>query len=143
MSRYAIWNKRDPILTPVGEVLTAEQWIERFPVAGMAGITVVCAAGEINGGFFGTLGQMRQSYEAMGADFSACESDEDILRAIESFEQSPPKGEPTAQERTAAAHELREHGRRGRPFGRGGGICLIRYLRQSSSEGPFSSGPTL
>ena len=72
MKRYAIWNKQEPILTPIGEVLTAEQWIERYPIAGVSTVTVVCAAGEINGGFFGTLGQMTQMYEAQGADFSAC-----------------------------------------------------------------------
>ena len=33
MKRYAIWNKQDMILTPIGEVLTAEQWIERYRVA--------------------------------------------------------------------------------------------------------------
>ena len=58
MKRYAIWNKRDPVITPVGEVLTAQQWIARYPAAGLESITVVCSAGEINGGFFGTLGQM-------------------------------------------------------------------------------------
>ena len=26
MKRYAIWNKRDPVITPVGEVLTAQQY---------------------------------------------------------------------------------------------------------------------
>ena len=45
MSRYSIWNKTDPIITPIGEVLTPEQWIERYPVAGLNTITVVCAAG--------------------------------------------------------------------------------------------------
>ena len=40
-------------------------------MAGLDNITVVCAAGEANGGFFGTLGQMVQRYEAQGADFSA------------------------------------------------------------------------
>lgn len=69
MKRYAIWNKQDPIITPIGEVLTAEQWIERYPVAAVPSITVVCAAGEVNGGFFGTLGQMAQMYSAQGADF--------------------------------------------------------------------------
>ncbi len=87
--RYAIWNKRDPVLTPVGEVLTAEQWIARYPAAGLDAITVVCAAGEINGAFFGTLGRMRQTYEDMGADFSACESDRDVLDVIEAFENRP------------------------------------------------------
>lgn len=107
MKRYAIWNKVDPIITPIGEVLTAEQWIERYPVAGVPSITVVCAAGEINGGFFGTLGQMVQMYEAQGADFSACTTNEEILETIEAFEDAmnAPSTEPTAEERQAAALE--------------------------------------
>ena len=88
MTKYAIWNKQDPILTPIGEVLTAEEWIQRYPIAGVDSITVVCAAGEINGGFFGTLGQMVQMYEAQGADFSACETNEDKLAVIEAFEDA-------------------------------------------------------
>lgn len=86
MSKYAIWNKKDPILTPIGEVLTAEQWIERYPIAGVATINVVCAAGEINGAFFGTLGSMVEMYERQGANFSACETPEDKLAVIEAFE---------------------------------------------------------
>lgn len=88
MKRYAIWNKQDFILTPIGEVLTAEQWIERYPIAGVPTVTVVCAAGEINGAFFGTLGQMTQMYEAQGADFSACVTAEDKLAVIEAFEDA-------------------------------------------------------
>lgn len=107
MKRYAIWNKQDPILTPVGEVLTAEQWINRYPMAGLESITVVCGAGEINGAFFGTLGQMVQMYEAQGVDFSACETDEDKLAIIEAFEDAmnAASTEPTAEERIAAALE--------------------------------------
>lgn len=107
MKRYAIWNKKDPILTPIGEVLSAEQWVNRYPVAGVERVTVVCGAGEINGAFFGTLGQMVQMYEAQGADFSACETDEDKLSVIEAFEDelNKPNTEPTAEERIAAAME--------------------------------------
>ena len=107
MKRYAIWNKKDPIITPIGEVLNAQQWIDRYPVAGLETITVVCSAGEINGGFFGTLGQMKQMYEAQGADFSACTTNEEILEAIEAWEDYVPEvsTEPTAEERTAAALE--------------------------------------
>lgn len=107
MKRYAIWNKTDPIITPIGEVLTAEQWKERYPVAGVPSITVVCGAGEINGAFFGTLGQMVQMYEAQGADFSECETDEDKLAVIEAFEDAmnAPSTEPTAEERQATALE--------------------------------------
>lgn len=107
MKRYAIWNKQDPILTPIGEVLTAEQWIQRYPIAGVATITVVCGAGEINGAFFGTLGQMVQMYEAQGADFSACTTAEEKLEVIEAFEDemNTPSTEPSAEERQAAALE--------------------------------------
>ena len=107
MKRYAIWNKKDPIITPIGEVLTAEQWIQRYPAAGVPSITVVCGAGEINGSFFGTLGQMCQMYEAQGADFSECITAEDKLMVIEAFEDAmnAPSGEATAEERIAAALE--------------------------------------
>lgn len=107
MKRYAIWNKQDLILTPIGEVITPEKWMERYPIAALESITVVCAAGEINGGFFGTLGQMVQMYESMGADFSACTTAEEKLEVIEAFEDAmnEPSTEPTAEERQAAALE--------------------------------------
>lgn len=107
MKRYAIWDKVSPVIVPTGKVFTAEQWKEEYPVAAIDSITVVCSAGEINGGFFGTLGQMVQMYEAQGADFSACESDEDKLAVIEAFEDAmnAPSDEATAEERIAAALE--------------------------------------
>ncbi len=107
MKRYAIWNKQDPVLTPIGEVLTAAQWMERYPIAGVPSVTVVCGAGEINGAFFGTLGQMVQMYEAQGADFAGCQTAEDKLAVIEAFEDkmNQPSTEPSADERIAAALE--------------------------------------
>lgn len=110
MNKYAIWNKKDPILTPVGKVFTAEQWIERYPIAALDSITVVCAAGEINGGFFGTLGQMVDMYTKQGCDFSECNAPEEKLAAIEAFEdnkeaESQAKAKAEA-EMTAANNEL-------------------------------------
>ena len=107
MKRYAIWNKKDEILTPIGEVFTAEEWKIKHPLARLDRITVVCAAGEINGAYFGTLGQMVQMAEARGCDFSACTTNEEKLAAIEAFEDmlNTPSNEPTAQERIAAALE--------------------------------------
>lgn len=106
-NRYAIWDKQSPVITPIGEVLSADQWKVRYPVAALDSITVVCAAGEINGAFFGTLGQMVQMYTAQGADFTACKTDEEKLDVIESFEDAmnTPSTEPTAEERSAAALE--------------------------------------
>lgn len=108
MARYAIWNKKDNVITPRGEVLSADEWKARYPVAALDSIIVVCAAGEINGGFFGTLGQMRQMWEQQGIDFSACTTNEEILAAIESAEDAAntPSDEPTAEERIAAALEM-------------------------------------
>lgn len=108
MKKYAIWNKKDPILTPIGEVLSAEKWIERYPIAGVPSITVVCAGGEINGGFFGTLGQMVDLYSKQGCDFSACETAEDKLAAIEAFEdarEAEQAAKAKAQAETTAANE--------------------------------------
>lgn len=107
MKRYSIWDKKSVIIVPTGKVFTAEQWIEKYPVAGIDSITVVCSAGEINGGFFGTLGQMKQTYESQGCDFSACTTNEEVLEAIEAFEDAmnTPSGEPTPDERQAAALE--------------------------------------
>ena len=110
MRKYAIWNKRDAILTPVGEVFSAEQWIEKHPAASLDSITVVCAAGEINGGFFGTLGQMVHMYESRGCDFSACNTPEEKLSAIEAFDEaeflSAREAERMAEEANAANAEL-------------------------------------
>ena len=107
MKRYAIWDKESQIITPIGEVLTAEQWLERYPVAKLKNVTVLCAAGEINGGYFGTLNGLKERYEAMGADFSDCTTNEEILQKIENFEDELNAGSPIPSdtERIAAALE--------------------------------------
>ena len=103
--RYAIWNKQDPILTPIGEVLSAEQWIQRYPIAGVETINVVCAAGEINGGFFGTLGQMVKMAENDGWDFSNCTTAEEKLEQYEAWEdyKNTPSAEVSNEELTATS----------------------------------------
>ena len=86
MKRYAIWDKVSPIITPIGEVLSPEQWIARYPVAGLPSVTVICADDEINGSLFDTLGSMVKRYTNAGCDVSACTTDEEKLAAIEAFE---------------------------------------------------------
>lgn len=103
--RYAIWDKVSPILTPIGEVLTAEQWVARYPIADVATINVVCAAGEINGGFFGTLGQMVKMAEDDGWDFSECTTPEEKLEQYEAWEdyKNTPSTEVSNEELTATS----------------------------------------
>lgn len=111
MKRYQIWNRTDTVITPNGAVWSPEKWIERWPVAGVSSIVPVIAAGEINGAFFGTLGEMVRRAEADGCDFSACTTNEEKLAAIEAFEDAKAQAAaaastvPSAQERTAAALE--------------------------------------
>lgn len=106
MSKYVIWDRKSPIITPIGEVLSAEQWVARYPVAGLEHITPVCAGGEINGAFFGTLGQMKETYIKLGCDFSECATDQEVLDMIEACEDALNTYDgPTAEERIAAALE--------------------------------------
>lgn len=106
MSRYATWNKSDPIITPRGEVLTAEQWMDRYPAAALDSVTVVCGGGEINGSFFGTLGAMVEMYAAQGCDFSGCTTPEEQLAAIEAFEDAQNAAAKAAAEAKAATEEM-------------------------------------
>ena len=102
---FVVCDKVTPVITPIGEVLTPEQWIERYPVANV--IKTVVQGGTMNGGFFGIFDQMVESYGQQGCDFSECETDQDYLDAIEAFEdeQNTFTDEPSAEERIASALE--------------------------------------
>ena len=107
--KYKIWNKKDPIITPIGEVLTAEQWIARYPVAGIDGIDILCAAGEINGAFFGTLNSLVENYEMRGVDFSKCTTGEEKLALIEQYDTEQAAAEQAAFE--AASKQVNDQTR--------------------------------
>ena len=103
--RYVVWDKVSDVITPIGEVLTPEQWIERYPVART--LKTVCAGGEINGAYFGYFNQMKEDAESRGCDFTGCVEDQDYLDAIEAWEdaQNALASEPSAEERIASALE--------------------------------------
>lgn len=106
MSRYKIWDKKETIYTPVGGANTPEQWIEKYPWAGLPNAKVVISDGLINGGFCGELSQMQRMYAEQGVVFTDDMTDEEILSAIEDFQLHPPGyDQPTVEERTAAALE--------------------------------------
>ena len=108
MSRYAIWNKKDNVYTPSGAKFTAEQWIERYPIAEVESVKIVCGGGALNGAFFGIFSEMVSMYQKAGCDFSTCTTDQEYLDAIEAFEDAmnAPSTEATTEERTAAALEF-------------------------------------
>jgi hypothetical protein len=85
-TKYQIWNKTDPVITPIGEYLTPEKWIERYPAA--AHLPFVIAVGTINGAFCSSLPQLEAVYWGRGCDFSECVSNADKLTAIEAFDEA-------------------------------------------------------
>ena len=105
--RYVIWDEVSQVITPIGEVLTAEQWMDRYPMARLDGLQLVVAGGQINGAFCGVYSEMVDMYERQGCDFSNCETQQDHLDAIEAFEdaRNAAPSEPSAEERMAAALE--------------------------------------
>ena len=114
--RYAIWDKVSDIYTPVGERLTAQQWIDRYGWIKAPGSVPVVAAGLINGALIDELSQMKNRYEQQGCVFTEEMSNREILDAIEAFEAQraaeakaaaeEAANTPSAEERLAAAVEF-------------------------------------
>ena len=104
MKKYQVWNKTDNIITPIGEVLTPEQWLERYPMGRI--LDLVIGGGTINGACCMEYTSFVDIYEKMGCDFSGCVTQQDYLDAIEAFEDQPvPEPEVSDETRIADALE--------------------------------------
>lgn len=106
--RYQIWDKTSKVITPIGEVLTPEEWITRYPMAGLEGIKIVLAGGVINGAICMEFSTMVDNYINAGCDFSGCVEDQDYLDAMEAFEDAQKVAAASTistQERIASALE--------------------------------------
>lgn len=106
MARYAIWNRQDDVYTPSGRKFTAAEWLNNYSWANHPAAVPVVAAGLINGAFMGELSQMKAMYESQGCAFAEGLTGEEVLEAIEAWEDREPEpAGPTAEERTATALE--------------------------------------
>lgn len=109
MARYQVWDKQSQVVTPIGEVLTAEQWAERYPWAMLPAAVPVISGGFYNGGYIGELSQMVEIYTEQGADFTGAVTSEQKLAIIEAFENAQAaaaQNTASVEERTAAALEF-------------------------------------
>ena len=103
--RYKIWNKTDTLVTPIGEVLTAEQVIAKYPMADLPNMKFVICDAPISLGVFMEFEQTKAMYKQMGVPITDTMTDQEMLDAISWFEENPAEPEPTADERIAAAME--------------------------------------
>lgn len=104
--KYKIWNGTDSLITPIGEVLSAEQVKAKYPMAGIAGMKFIVCDAPISMGVFMEFEQTKQMYKQMGASITDAMTDQEALNAITQFEENPPALAPSVEERTAAALEF-------------------------------------
>ena len=86
--KYQIWNKTDNIITPIGEVLSPEQWIERYPMANI--IDIVIGGGVINGSHCMAYDAFKEMFENV-IDFSDCTTKQECLDKIQEYEEREPE----------------------------------------------------
>lgn len=112
MARYAIWNKEDNIFTPSGEMFTPEQWITRYQWINANGaVPVISGELPFNGALIGELNNMKARCEREGAVFADGLSNEELLAAIEAFEDeinTPATEETTISDATRTADALED-----------------------------------
>ena len=112
MSKYKIWDKKSDIFTPGREAttgknqFTAEEWLERYAWAKNPDAKMIISAGAINGAVAMEFNATKEIYAKRGAKITDDMTDEEVLAAIEDFEDNPPEADvPTAEERIAASLE--------------------------------------
>ena len=106
MARYKIYDNKSDVITPVGEKLTAEQWLDRYQWGRYT--KMIVGGGIINGNVALVFDDEVERYSKAGCDFSACVTDEDYLAAIEAFEDNPPVTDTGVSDQTRIADALED-----------------------------------
>ncbi len=106
MARYKIYDNKSDVITPVGEKLTAEQWLDRYQWGRYT--KMIVGGGIINGSVALVFDDAVERYRKLGCDFSACVTDGDYLAAIEAFEDNPPVADAGVSDQTRIADALED-----------------------------------
>lgn len=104
--KYKIWNKQDPLVTPIGEVLTAEQVKEQYPASALPNMKYIICDSPISMGVFMEFSATKEHYKALGVAIADGMTDQEVLDAISYWEENPPAPQPSPEERMAAAMEF-------------------------------------
>lgn len=115
LNKYCIWDKTSNVYTPSGNMYTAEEWINKYKWINIPGMVPVMSAGNINGAMIADLASMKKNAIAQGCTFTDGMTDEQVLEAIEAWENQKSEeakvaaqeaaNTPTTEERIAAALE--------------------------------------
>ena len=99
MARYKIYDNKSDVITPVGEKLTAEQWLDRYQWGRYT--KMIVGGGIINGSVALVFDDEVERYRKAGCDFSACTTDEDYLAASRRSRITRPWQTPASPTRPA------------------------------------------
>ena len=105
--RYKIWDKQETIYTPSGEEFSAEQWTARYRWVSNPKSKMIIGAGAINGTCAMEFDATFDFYKKQGCPIDSSMPDEQILQAIEDFEDTPSEPEPDTTERMVALEEYK------------------------------------
>lgn len=105
--RYQIWNKTDSIMTPVGNEYSASEWVAKYKWAGKPGVKAVITQGTINGGVMMEFETFKEHYIRQGCEITPEMSDDDVLRAVEAWEERVIEEPITVEERMASLEEYK------------------------------------
>lgn len=106
MGKYKIWDKKSPLVTPIGEVLTPQDVFKRYPAAQLEGMKYIVCDAPISMAVFMEFEATKEYYKRLGVPITDDMTDQEVLDAISEWEENPPEPAPTAEERIAAALEF-------------------------------------
>ena len=112
MAKYKIWDKSEPIYTLGADEngkmkWTAQEYInEKAQWADNPNVKVIVGGGVINGLVFMEYEATKEFYIQQGCDFSACTTDEEVVAAMEQWDNRVIEAGVSTEERTAAALEF-------------------------------------
>lgn len=105
MSKYILWDRHSSVITPSGEIFSAQDWENRYP---SAQVLLFVMSGEekmpegfMSGAFMQSYPSMKNMYEQMGCDFTGIAEGQPVLDAIEAFEIEQAEREAEEAQRRA------------------------------------------
>lgn len=104
--KFKIWNKQEKLITPTMEVFTPDQIFQKYPASKLDAFEFVILNQNINMGIFMEYENMVKQYKNLGAEINEEMTQEEVLIAIEEFENKAVEQEFTAEERIASALEF-------------------------------------